>query len=57
MAEVIATKQGYYGKLREPGETFEVPAGLKAGWFAPVDKAESKKPATAKKPPPAGDLV
>lgn len=57
MAEVIATKQGYYGKLREPGETFEVPAGLKASWFAPVDKAESKKPATAKKPPPADDLV
>ncbi|MFV0602030.1 MAG: hypothetical protein ACK5NE_09485 [Brachymonas sp.] len=42
--EVIATKQGYFGKLREAGERFDVPAGSRASWFMPADKAEVQKP-------------
>lgn len=56
--EVIATKPGYFGKLRQPDEKFEVPDGSKATWFAPV-KTEAvrgkKPPATADKP--VDDLV
>jgi len=36
---VIALKQGYFGKLREPGEKFVVPDGAKASWFAPTSAA------------------
>lgn len=42
--QVIATARGYHGSLREPGDTFEVPDGAKATWFAPVEKAASAKP-------------
>lgn len=59
--KVIATKQGYFGKLRQPGDEFEVPAGSKASWFQPVEKKANGKggknpeaPATEK---PADDLV
>jgi len=38
---VIAIAQGYGGKdkhvLREIGEQFEVPDGVKASWYEPVD--------------------
>ena len=46
MKEVIATKTGYLGKLREPGERFMVEDDLKATWFEPVgkDKPAAKKP-------------
>ena len=46
MKEVIATKPGYLGKLREPGERFMVDADLKATWFEPVgkDKPAAKEP-------------
>ena len=47
MKEVIATKTGYLGKLREPGERFMVEDDLKATWFEPVGK---DKPAAAKEP-------
>lgn len=41
--KVTATKQGYFGKLREPGDVFEVPEGEKASWFEPVPVEEPKK--------------
>jgi hypothetical protein len=45
--KVIATKPGYFDKLREVGETFEVPQGTgKASWFEPV--VEPKAPAKGK---------
>lgn len=40
--KVIATKQGFYGKIREIGDEFDVKEGEKASWFAP--KAEAEKP-------------
>ena len=52
--KVIATKQGYFGKLREPGDEFEVPEGSKSSWFDPVEKQAEKK-RSAK--PAAADLV
>ena len=53
MKEVIATKTGYLGKLREPGERFMVEDDLKATWFEPVgkDKSAAAKESDAK---PAG---
>lgn len=43
--EVIATKPGFFGKLRQEGDKFEVPNGAKASWFKPVTAAEAKTPA------------
>lgn len=40
--KVIATKQGYLGKLRQPGDEFEVPDGTKGSWFEPVKQAKAK---------------
>ena len=37
--KVIATKQGYFGKLRDVGDEFEVPEGSKASWFQPVEQS------------------
>lgn len=50
--QVIATKKGYFGKLREPGATFDVPEGEKASWFEPVEKpkADDKKADKTEKP-------
>ncbi len=47
---VIATKQGYHGKLREVGEEFDVPDDAKASWFEPKEKpaAEAKTAAKSK---------
>ena len=43
--KVIAIKSGFFGKLRAPGEEFEVPEDTKKStWFAPVDGKASKKP-------------
>lgn len=47
---VIATKPGYYGKLRQAGEEFDVPDKEKASWFAPVvetKKRQDEKPQKA----------
>lgn len=63
--KVIATKQGYLGKLRQPGDEFEVPDGTKGSWFEPVkQKAEDKKAKQGEKSAdksandkPADDLV
>lgn len=46
--KVIAIKAGYHGKLREPGEEFEVEDGLKASWFVAADNAVSEKPESQK---------
>jgi hypothetical protein len=34
--KVVALKPGYLGKLRQPGDEFDVPEGSKASWFVPV---------------------
>lgn len=39
---VVATKPGYFGKLRSEGDEFEVPKDAKATWF--VDKDAQVKP-------------
>jgi hypothetical protein len=59
--EVIATKPGYYGKLRQVGDRFAVADGDKASWFCPV-RDEGGEPIQAKgkgkgKAPKADDLV
>lgn len=54
--KVIAKQLGFFGKLREPGDEFEVPDGTKGDWFEAVDKpVEGKKAKAADKP--ADDLV
>ena len=59
--KVIATKQGYFGKLRDVGDEFEVPEGSKASWFQPVAQKASgkggKKPEAPATEKPADDLV
>ncbi len=59
--KVIATKQGYFGKLREPGDEFEVPDGTKGSWFQPVEQKANgkggKKPEAQANEKPADDLV
>ena len=58
--KVIATKAGYFGKLRAPGDEFEVPEGAKGSWFKPVPADEPEaKPARGRKASaePADDLV
>jgi len=54
--KVVALKAGFFGgAMREPGTSFEVPDGTKAGWFAPVEGEQSKaaKPAKVKDQPKA----
>lgn len=47
--EVVATAQGWDGKvMREPGETFEMPAGSQGKWFKPAPPKVAKP-----KAPPA----
>lgn len=59
--KVIATKLGYFGKLREPGDEFEVPDGTKGSWFQPVEQKANgkggKKPEAQANEKPAADLV
>jgi hypothetical protein len=38
--KVVALKPGYLGKLRQPGDEFDVPEGSKASWFVPVVDVE-----------------
>ena len=42
--KVTATARGYYGKLREPGDVFDVPTGSKATWFVPHKASRAAKP-------------
>lgn len=53
--KVEAIKTGFHGKLREPGDVFEVPDGSKATWFTPVEK--TGKPSGGRQAPKeqAGD--
>ena len=59
--KVIATKLGYFGKLRQPGDEFEVQDGTKGSWFQPVEQKAngkgSKKPEAPASEKPADDLV
>ena len=59
--KVIAIKLGYFGKLREPGDEFEVPDGTKGSWFQPVEQKANgkggKKPEAQANEKPADDLV
>lgn len=59
--KVIATKLGYFGKLREPGDEFEVPDGANGSWFQPVEQKANgkggKKPEAQANEKPADDLV
>lgn len=38
--KVIATKPGFFGRLINEGETFDVPNGAKASWFEPAKKVQ-----------------
>ena len=59
--KVLATKLGYFGKLREPGDEFEVPDGTKGSWFQPIEQKANgkggKKPEAQANEKPADDLV
>ncbi|WP_323026536.1 hypothetical protein [Castellaniella sp.] len=35
--KVTAIARGFHGKLREPGDVFEVPSGAQAKWFTPAE--------------------
>jgi hypothetical protein len=57
---VVANAKGYFGSLREVGDEFEVPDGIKGSWFAPVAAEADTKPAgkgrrKTAEPDPAGD--
>ena len=48
--KVTATKQGFDGKrVRQPGESFDMPEGSKASWFVPAQKVEDKPKDEAKR--------
>lgn len=51
--KVVAIKPGFFGKLRQVGDEFEVPKGEKATWFAEV-KAEKPTKAEKEQPEAAG---
>lgn len=53
--KVVATKTGYHGKIRQPGDEFDVPDKSKASWFEPVGgkKVRSKGEAEAPDAEPA----
>lgn len=55
--KVIATKPGYFGKLREPGDIFEVPDGETASWFHAVKPADKKPKEPKPSDKPETDLV
>ena len=40
--KVIAIKAGYFGKLRAPGDEFDVPTGIKGSWFVPAEVKPAK---------------
>ena len=45
--KVIATKDGFHGCRRRPGDVFDVADGAKGSWFEPADKAKPKGRAKA----------
>lgn len=45
---VRATREGYLGCFRKPGDVFDVPDGTKGSWLEPVKDGEaSASPSTA----------
>jgi len=46
--QVIATKPGFYGKLRQASDKFDVPEGSKASWFGPAEVVAEAKAKKAK---------
>lgn len=52
--KVIATAEGFHGKLRQAGEVFDVREGEKGSWFVPADKQTPVAQAPAKSAKPAG---
>jgi hypothetical protein len=44
--KVVALKSGFFGKLRQAGDVFEVPDGTRGSWFRP-DPASSPPPPKA----------
>ena len=55
--KVIASKLGFYGKLRQPGDEFEVQDGAKASWFELVEKPAEKPQAKRVTKQDSADLV
>ena len=54
--KVQATRAGFYEKLREAGEVFDVKEGEAGSWFEPVESVESAPTkATARKPQAAAN--
>ena len=49
---VKATKPGFYGSLRQPGDQFEVAgeSALSKNWMEPVEAEKPEKPGKAEKP-------
>lgn len=49
--KVIAITPGYLGKLRQPGDEFDVPEGYAASWFVPaVDGRQEVEPQEVEPP-------
>lgn len=40
---VRAKSKGFHGVVREAGEVFDVPVGMKGSWFTPVEKPAAAK--------------
>lgn len=59
--KVITLRTGYFGRLREPGDEFEVPDGAQGSWFQPVEQKisskEPKAPKTSSSKETANDLI
>jgi len=53
--KVVALEKGYLGSVREPGEEFDVPEGVKGSWFKPVPKTPKEKPKGKGDAPAADD--
>ena len=43
---VIATKPGYFGKLRAEGDVFDVPEGTKASWLVAYESPAGEEVTT-----------
>lgn len=59
--KVIATAVGYHGKIRQPGDLFDVAEGSKASWYKPVDdpteSPRGRRQAASAEAKAAGGLV
>jgi hypothetical protein len=61
--KVVALKPGFLGKLRQPGDEFDVPEGYAASWFTPAGEldpeaaAEKPKQRQRQRGGPLADLV